>query len=179
MISAPTVNQMRCLSSVAFDRTPRLRLAASCSAADAMCGSSRGSAYCGALSRRGEYPDWAANSTSGGTARTVLKRAMVCNVGAVRETARQVHRGARGARGVKEFSASRAAPITFLRELRALRGGPSFPSVRRRNPIIRPEKPDQAATSATATATVVVTEPPACSTAAFAAADRSEEHRVG
>src|SRR5690349_15709910 len=34
--SAPSVNQMRFLSSVAFDRTPRLRLAASCSAADAM-----------------------------------------------------------------------------------------------------------------------------------------------
>src|SRR5580693_5453629 len=88
MISAPRVNQMRCLSSVAFDRTPRLRLAASCSAADAMCGSSRGSAYCGALSRTGEYPDWAANSNSGATTRAILKRAMVRNIGADRETAR-------------------------------------------------------------------------------------------
>jgi hypothetical protein len=53
-----------------------------------MCGSSRGSAYCGALSRTGEYPDWPANSNSGGTTRAGFKRAMVRNIGAVRETAR-------------------------------------------------------------------------------------------
>src|SRR5579863_10418698 len=36
MISAPRVNQMRFLSSVALEKTPRLRFAASCSAAEAM-----------------------------------------------------------------------------------------------------------------------------------------------